>query len=222
MERYEYSGLDDQGQEIRLLTLLPGRYLDNVRVTLENVALDTTSPPFYEALSYTWGSAQDTVPICILTETVVNKAVHKSPRWFKKILGSSARIHRDNFHGVPFSSLDVTRNLTVALQHLRYKKEPRILWVDAICINQQDAQERSAQVQRMGEIYQSAHQTTIWLGPEGDASSLAMETLDDLGSKVTVDWGTLTTFSQEGTALADSVEDLPLDERQRTSIIRPP
>ncbi|KAH8702916.1 heterokaryon incompatibility protein-domain-containing protein, partial [Phaeosphaeriaceae sp. PMI808] len=58
----------------------------------------------------------------------------------------------------------VTNNLYSALQHLRYKDKERILWIDAICINQEDWNERSAQVVIMRNIYQRAERVLVWLG----------------------------------------------------------
>lgn len=60
----------------------------------------------------------------------------------------------------------VTANLQVALRYLRYEDRQRILWVDALCINQDDIDERESQVQMMGSIYSSARQVLIWLGEE--------------------------------------------------------
>ncbi|KAI1035135.1 hypothetical protein LB503_011723 [Fusarium chuoi] len=51
------------------------------------------------------------------------------------------------------------------------------VWIDAICINQADLDERSQQVTRMRDIYQSAWQVVIWLGPEEHDSSLAISAL---------------------------------------------
>ena len=48
------------------------------------------------------------------------------------------------------------------------------LWVDALCINQSDLEERAQQVLRMREIYAKAKYTLVWLGPEADNSSAAM------------------------------------------------
>ncbi|TLD30801.1 hypothetical protein PspLS_03054 [Pyricularia sp. CBS 133598] len=45
---------------------------------------------------------------------------------------------------------------------------PYYLWVDALCINQADLSERSAQVMRMKDIYSAAEEVLIWLGPEGE------------------------------------------------------
>ncbi|KAF2724319.1 HET-domain-containing protein [Polychaeton citri CBS 116435] len=68
-------------------------------------------------------------------------------------------------------------NLFQALRHLRSHQRIRQgfkIWIDAICINQADIAERSAQVGRMREIYAAAWQVVIWLGPETDDSELAV------------------------------------------------
>lgn len=61
---------------------------------------------------------------------------------------------------------EVTRNLHAALVQLRLKNERRRLWVDAVCINQNDDTEKSDQVNMMREIYQHGSQTLVWLGPD--------------------------------------------------------
>ena len=63
--------------------------------------------------------------------------------------------------GTPIS---VTESLDLCLRRLRYADRSRILWVDALCINQDDIQERSKQVQLMAMIYSSAKNVLIWLG----------------------------------------------------------
>ncbi|KAM6505437.1 hypothetical protein FSOLCH5_014654 [Fusarium solani] len=60
----------------------------------------------------------------------------------------------------------VTTNLHSALVHLRDPKYPRMLWVDALCINQDDLKERQEQVKKMNLIYSAARKVIIWLGPE--------------------------------------------------------
>lgn len=49
--------------------------------------------------------------------------------------------------------LTITKNLEAALLRLRHKSKPRVLWIDAICVNQQDLVERSQQVKRMADVY---------------------------------------------------------------------
>lgn len=63
-------------------------------------------------------------------------------------------------------TLLVTPNLLEALRRLRKQDEPRTLWVDALCINQSDPVERSAQVQQMRDIYAKARRVIVWLGED--------------------------------------------------------
>jgi len=60
--------------------------------------------------------------------------------------------------------LSATANLAEALDHLYYGDRPRRLWVDAICINQNDIPERNQQVQNMTEIYARARNVVVWIG----------------------------------------------------------
>lgn len=60
--------------------------------------------------------------------------------------------------------LPITVNLLSCLRHLRHKEETLVLWVDAICINQNDLNEKSDQVALMGEIYSRCSTVYIWLG----------------------------------------------------------
>ncbi|KAH6723588.1 heterokaryon incompatibility protein-domain-containing protein, partial [Leptodontidium sp. MPI-SDFR-AT-0119] len=61
-------------------------------------------------------------------------------------------------------TIQITPNLDGALRQLRYADRPRLLWVDAISINQGDLAERSHQVRIMQEIYANAKDVVIWLG----------------------------------------------------------
>ncbi|KAH8645843.1 heterokaryon incompatibility protein-domain-containing protein [Xylariales sp. PMI_506] len=66
----------------------------------------------------------------------------------------------------------VTRNLEAALRHLRNKEDDRCLWIDAVCINQDDMEERNSQVLLMRSIYRSASKVVVWLGEDADDSDL--------------------------------------------------
>ncbi len=66
----------------------------------------------------------------------------------------------------------VTTNLEEALQAVKAQGFRKI-WVDALCINQDDLLERGLQVTRMGLIYFKARQVIAWLGVEAENSSLA-------------------------------------------------
>jgi hypothetical protein len=107
-------------------------------------------PVQYNALSYTWGD-----PIAPRAETAVNG--HK---------------------------LRVTENFKLALQELRREarvnSKTQVIWIDAICINQEDLEERRQQVLIMRLIYIGAQNLIIWLGPEADDSDKAIEILTKL------------------------------------------
>lgn len=82
--------------------------------------------------------------------------------------------------------LPLNRSLSSALRHFRHDQEPRLLWADAICINQSDADEKSRQVNMMREVYRQARRVLIWLGEEGEGDTL--EPLIKLAQKLaTVD-----------------------------------
>ncbi|EWY80672.1 hypothetical protein FOYG_16605 [Fusarium oxysporum NRRL 32931] len=70
-------------------------------------------------------------------------------------------------------TLSITESLYEALWHLRRPDEDRMLWVDALCIDQNNIKERGHQVNRMGEIYGKADKVIIWLGYlSGNAAKL--------------------------------------------------
>ncbi|KAL9576578.1 MAG: hypothetical protein Q9212_006982 [Teloschistes hypoglaucus] len=74
----------------------------------------------------------------------------------------------------------VTRNLYSALNHLRPQLEDQPMWIDALCINQQDVKERENQVGLMKRIYSRAQQVTVWLGEQSDNSDSAFDLLEML------------------------------------------
>ncbi|KAI1419195.1 heterokaryon incompatibility protein-domain-containing protein [Xylaria sp. FL1777] len=136
MAALKYTPLHPSKKQIRLLTLLNGEWNDKIKCKLFVASLD--DEPKYEALSYVWGSQTDLVDIDV--------------------------------DGVIFSA---TQNLYAALRRLREQirgsgsnEDSRTLWVDAICINQKDDEEKGHQVQLMGDIYSQTIQGLLWLGEE--------------------------------------------------------
>ncbi|KAG7286250.1 hypothetical protein NEMBOFW57_008557 [Staphylotrichum longicolle] len=65
-------------------------------------------------------------------------------------------------------------NLGLALLGIREETHDRILWIDALCINQEDLREKGQHVAMMGDIFRNATSVIVWLGPEADNSHLAM------------------------------------------------
>ncbi|KAI0553172.1 heterokaryon incompatibility protein-domain-containing protein [Xylaria curta] len=88
--------------------------------------------------------------------------------------GSSAIQVPISINGHPFM---VNSNLYAVLLELREQGKEIVVWVDAICINQADIEERNAHVPMMHEVYSRATQVVVWLGRESEDSNLAMALL---------------------------------------------
>jgi hypothetical protein len=63
----------------------------------------------------------------------------------------------------------------MTLLHLRDRFLERNIWIDAVCINQEDLSERESQIQIMSKIYGHANRVIIWLGEATDDSDRAIE-----------------------------------------------
>lgn len=75
----------------------------------------------------------------------------------------------------------IPANCALAIRKLRYPDRERFVWIDAICIDQQNTAERGAQVQAMSKIYYAASRTVIYLGERADDSDLAMDYVSSSG-----------------------------------------
>ena len=64
----------------------------------------------------------------------------------------------------------ISKNLDKALHRLQHENESRFLWIDLVCINQQDLEERNQQVQLMYRIFCQAKRVIAYLGEEADGS----------------------------------------------------
>jgi len=71
--------------------------------------------------------------------------------------------------------LSITANLDHALRHLRLTSASRRLWVDALCIDQENVDERARQVRYMRLIYKHAALVIVWLGPKVPGVERAFE-----------------------------------------------
>jgi Heterokaryon incompatibility protein (HET) len=65
----------------------------------------------------------------------------------------------------------ITWNLSDGLRRFRRTSDTRLLWADAICIDQSNVHERGAQVAMMGLIYHDAIRVLVWLGPDEDENA---------------------------------------------------
>ena len=221
MAPYEYSRLDTV-DEIRLLTLLPGKLVDPLEVLITHVHLATpeenegtrmpikelrsTVPPgwsVYETLdgryifeeqcteNTTWTHPDPQFPLAAYDGYATNQSPTYKPKFeaLSYAWGSTdktetllARTAASTSGSV--GEVYINKSLASVLRHLRYVESNRVLWIDAICINQADIPERNAQVSRMRYIYKLAQRTVFWIGPATNSSSLALSTLAYFGSQV--------------------------------------
>lgn len=90
-----------------------------------------------------------------------------------------------------FIVVRVTKGLHSVLANLRKQLETKDdwldIWIDGLCINQQDLDERSSQVLLMGRIYKQSHRTIVWLGEEANDSDRVMASIRKTGRKESLD-----------------------------------
>ncbi|KAK0671604.1 heterokaryon incompatibility protein-domain-containing protein [Cercophora samala] len=75
--------------------------------------------------------------------------------------------------------MKIGRSAAMALRRFRFSDHTRLLWVDAICINQVDAAEKNDQVIKMDRIYQTASQVLVYLGEADHVSDIAMARISE-------------------------------------------
>lgn len=114
------------------------------------------------------------------------------------------RIVVDGWH------VNVTVNLHAALTRLRDQENERVMWIDALCINQADLKERASQVQLMPMIYAFANQVVAWLGEEERDSDFAFSAIQAAASipEIMDLKAVLKEMSAVGTDLTAAVERL--------------
>lgn len=91
----------------------------------------------------------------------------------------------------------VTTNLLAALKRLRLPSLRRYVWIDGLCINQEDVKERTQQVSIMDRIYKAGDKVLIWLGEEGPGIEEALAKLDRIGQLSSSDEVVLRSFFSE-------------------------
>lgn len=106
--------------------------------------------------------------------------------------------HRKTIYinNIPFG---VTLNLYGALLHLRNHALSRVVWIDAICIDQENLKEKEQQIQFMAKIYAQASRVIVWLGKTADDSDIAFEAIqiaadDENTSSVTEQFSEISIF----------------------------
>ncbi|KAN0093987.1 HET domain containing protein [Hyaloscypha variabilis] len=76
----------------------------------------------------------------------------------------------------------IRENLWQALYNLRDSREARLLWIDALCIDQASVHERNCQVSRMGDIYSQAARVVAWIGEDDPEARRGRDFLSELAA----------------------------------------
>ncbi|KAJ6788679.1 hypothetical protein PWT90_07255 [Aphanocladium album] len=141
--RHCYKHTKLQPGYIRVLELQPSAAAD-VGLACRLRAQKITDAP-YEALSYVWGK----------------------PSVFHRSIWCVDEDQASSGNGI----LHIGGNLARALLAYRRTDQARQIWVDAICIQQDDLDERLSQVRMMGDIFRNATQVLCWLGAFQDPAT---------------------------------------------------
>ncbi|OCK82445.1 HET-domain-containing protein [Lepidopterella palustris CBS 459.81] len=156
-ERYSYTKLHST-YSFRLVKIITARPF--VTCEIAAFALNENPPPF-QALSYTWGQPGRNVDIWC------NDLVFKVSPNLKKAL---QRLHE--YHRVWFRT--AMASIHTAMASIDW------FWIDQLCINQDDFEERTQQVRLMKAIYQQSQNTVIWVGPDDGTAKLAFRLVTDI------------------------------------------
>jgi hypothetical protein len=154
-----YHPLSSLAGEIRVIVLLHAAEREApLRCFLKTISIHegkSTEP--YHAISYYWGSTEN-------PETV-------------EVYGGSWGHHQ---FGGSFK-IPITSNLALALRqfraHATAERQRLVIWTDALCINQTDTEERSAQVGIMRDIYKAAYSVLMWIGGTSFAAEAGLHNL---------------------------------------------
>lgn len=157
---YKYSPIDPLSKTFRLIRLLEPKSSHipfasgTIRIEIVETSVDSSLE--YAALSYAWS-----VPPNV-----------KTP---------DRRIIVETKDGA--KELRIFRPLEVALTHLAASKAGSLLFVDQICINQRNNDEKTHQVQLMRDIYSGCNKVITWLGPATKDSDTYFDFLQEVCSE---------------------------------------
>jgi hypothetical protein len=149
-----------RNSEIRLIRVLPVSGGSSAPPECVLSTHELTAAPAFKALFYTWG--------------VPHRNIHK----LRKTPSSATR-------RIDCNKLQahIGENLYDFLSHCAHDASGELqgyIWVDALAINQEDAEERSQQVKLMADIYQSSTSVVVWLGLEDYSTTPAMNLMEGL------------------------------------------
>ncbi|KAM7214467.1 Heterokaryon incompatibility protein (HET) domain containing protein [Rhypophila decipiens] len=164
---YSSTSLRTNHRDIRLLCLQPSTDLHSpIECTLQVVSLDPEPgptkflPPVYKALSYVWGDDSEANKRPILVNNAQVRVTLNLTLALRRLRAHHTKDLQNNIK-------NTSNSKTHSANSKDASDEPLVIWVDAVCINQSDNDERASQVPLMGRIYKSCSKVCVWLGPVG-------------------------------------------------------
>jgi Heterokaryon incompatibility protein (HET) len=195
---------------IRLLKVRPAKEGLNSPMELDLAVFEVETAPPYFALSYTWDAPWDGL----------------ASEW------------DDPNHGCMITVNDlrwgVRMNLAHALYRLRFSLLPMLtglgevdkntdnvwLWIDAICINQDDPNDKAEFIGRMRDIYHRAQATLVWLGPTHEYTDFLLERFEVVQAAVRGELPALPNIQDPGSGEELSSTSDPLSEKETAYLKR--
>jgi hypothetical protein len=158
---YEYRPLRNEAG-IRVLLLEPASdYNAPIFASLQHIQI---TRPIYGGRDATYANPAAMASSSSLLDTTQIKYEAISYAWGNQgstsLLGVTAT--------APPEFIRISPIVDTMLRYLRLSNQQRRLWIDALCINQDDLREKDGQVKFMGEIYRQAQAIVIWVGPPTD------------------------------------------------------
>jgi hypothetical protein len=150
-----YDSLSRERKEIRLVQIEPGEPEDPIVLNIRTVPHPWNQLQRWLALSYTWGSLEETRKVSLRFHSHIDESDTTS---------NGSRGERATV------SFNCTASLEMAIREIRKMKTRGLTWIDALCINQGDPDERAHQVSFMADIYAAAPYVGVWLGTEFEAA----------------------------------------------------
>ncbi|KAK5744030.1 hypothetical protein LTR17_002368 [Elasticomyces elasticus] len=160
LEPYIYQSLDSAHEEIRLLTILPGKRCRPIQGVVQHVSVAGDSRPDYYTVSYVWGKPERSASLIVQESrsTAGRRAPHDHAHR-ELALKRVGLVYRPTRW-----RLQVPASTEAALKRIRLPDRPCTVFIDAACINQDDIVERSQQVAMMRSIYARSICNLVYLG----------------------------------------------------------
>lgn len=158
--------LPDPAKYMRLLEVLDDNYSKSIKVRCKLTTWPIDSMPPYHAISYTWGDPKSNTQILMNNKTLEVRTncefALKQAYWYRKSRSYFYRKRQSHLYRETKSE---------------WYTKSRYFWLDALCIDQSNLNEKSKQVAMMGSIYKKASHVLACIGDHADDSLFFFESL---------------------------------------------